>query len=55
MKLNFRMNNPGDIDNSWEVEIVMPWEVLTEASNSGEIPVNYFWRMNFSRVMGPRS
>ncbi|MDT0675879.1 carbohydrate-binding family 9-like protein [Autumnicola musiva] len=44
------LNNPEDEDIFWEVEIAMPWEVLTEASETGEIPVNDFWRVNFSRV-----
>ncbi|UJH90725.1 carbohydrate-binding family 9-like protein [Antarcticibacterium sp. 1MA-6-2] len=44
------LNNSGDIDEYWEVEIAMPWSVLTEAGNSSKTPVNDFWRVNFSRV-----
>jgi len=44
------LNEPGDKDEFWSVEIAMPWAVLTETSPSGSIPVNDFWRINFSRV-----
>jgi len=50
VNLEGTLNDSGDIDKYWEVEIAMPWSVLTEASKSGEIPVNDFWRVNFSRV-----
>lgn len=43
------LNNPNDTDKGWSVEIAMPWEVLKEANNN-QIPVNDFWRINFSRV-----
>ncbi|MCM4156977.1 carbohydrate-binding family 9-like protein [Gramella sp. AN32] len=44
------LNDPGDQDKFWNVEIAMPWEVLTETSPNGSIPANDFWRINFSRV-----
>jgi hypothetical protein len=44
------LNNPTDIDEGWTLEIAMPWSVLTEASEGAAIPVNKFWRLNFSRV-----
>lgn len=44
------LNNPADIDQGWNVEVAIPWEVLKEANTHGEIPENEFWRINFSRV-----
>ena len=45
------LNDPGDRDRGWSVEIAIPWRVLAEAAerpsppNPGDI-----WRLNFSRV-----
>lgn len=44
------LNDATDEDNKWSVEIAMPWAVITEASANNQIPVNQFWRINFSRV-----
>ncbi len=44
------LNNPTDSDMGWSVEIAMPWTALLEAANPKSIPVNHFWRINFSRV-----
>ena len=44
------LNDPTDEDKVWTVEIALPWEVLTEAAPSPEVPKNEFWRLNFSRV-----
>ncbi|RAV30880.1 carbohydrate-binding family 9-like protein [Sinomicrobium soli] len=46
------LNNPGDTDKGWSVEIAMPWEVLKEAHSGAteSSPENEFWRINFSRV-----
>ena len=44
------LNDPTDIDEGWSVEIAIPWTVLMEASGSGDIPRDTFWRINFSRV-----
>lgn len=44
------VNEPGDIDKKWSVEIAMPWKVLTEASGSKKLPKDKAWRINFSRV-----
>ena len=44
------LNNADDIDKGWSVEIAMPWKALLEASAKNEIPLNEFWRINFSRV-----
>ncbi len=48
--INGTLNDPKDTDKGWSVEIAMPWSVLTEANSHGKIPVNEFWRINFSRV-----
>lgn len=44
------LNKFDDTDKGWSVEIAMPWSVLTEANSKNGIPVNEFWRINFSRV-----
>lgn len=44
------LNNSNDIDKGWNVEIAMPWEALLEANEKKEVPINEFWRINFSRV-----
>ena len=44
------LNDPSDTDLGWSVEIAIPWDVLTEASGANRIPINQFWRINFSRV-----
>jgi len=44
------LNDPSDIDLGWTLEIALPWNALERGNPSGTIPVNQFWRMNFSRV-----
>src|SRR5690606_13107611 len=44
------LNDPTDIDEGWTVEIALPWKVITEAAKEDKVPVNDFWRLNFSRV-----
>lgn len=44
------LNNASDTDKGWSVEIAMPWEALLEANEINKVPVNKFWRINFSRV-----
>ncbi|HUH47539.1 MAG TPA: carbohydrate-binding family 9-like protein [Arenibacter sp.] len=44
------LNDPSDIDEGWTVEIALPWKVITEAAKNDKVPVNDFWRLNFSRV-----
>src|SRR5690606_19590397 len=50
VQVNGTLNNPSDTDKGWSVEAAMPWEVLTEASGSNDVPEGKFWRINFSRV-----
>lgn len=49
VKINGTLNDPSDVDQGWTVEIAMPWSALLEAV-SGTIPVDRYWRINFSRV-----
>ena len=44
------LNDPSDTDLGWTLEIALPWKALERGNPSGTIPVNQFWRMNFSRV-----
>lgn len=44
------LNDSKKTDKGWSVEIAMPWEALKEANAHGKLPVNEFWRINFSRV-----
>lgn len=49
--LNGTVNQPGDTDRSWQVEIAIPWQVLAEAAHTASPPEDGDqWRMNFSRV-----
>ncbi len=45
------LNQPGDVDRGWSVEIAMPWKSISEAARM-ECPPNPGdqWRLNFSRV-----
>jgi hypothetical protein len=49
--LNGTLNNPGDKDKSWSIELAFPWSVLEElAPHPGPPNNNEIWRVNFSRV-----
>lgn len=50
IKIDGSINNPSDKDEGWTLEIGIPWAVIAEASDSANIPINQFWRINFSRV-----
>ncbi len=51
VKLAGTLNQPGDKDKSWFVEIAMPWEILKEAAAAKSAPKpGDRWRVNFSRV-----
>ena len=45
------LNQPGDRDEGWSVEMAIPWEILQEAA-PGRRPAKPgdVWRVNFSRV-----
>ena len=45
------LNEPGDVDQGWTVEIAIPWEVLGQAAGRPVPPApGDVWRVNFSRV-----
>jgi hypothetical protein len=45
------INQPGDRDDGWAVELAMPWKALKEAAPGHRAPVpGDRWRVNFSRV-----
>lgn len=45
------LNQPGDRDEGWSVEIAMPWKILKEAAPQNRRPrPGEQWRVNFSRV-----
>ncbi|MHB8055131.1 MAG: carbohydrate-binding family 9-like protein [Candidatus Aminicenantales bacterium] len=49
--INGTINNPGDKDKSWFVELALPWAVLQEAADPSAPPRSGDqWRINFSRV-----
>ncbi|MFC4094488.1 carbohydrate-binding family 9-like protein [Euzebyella saccharophila] len=50
VRIDGTLNDPKDIDKGWSVEIAFPWKVITEASRKNGVPINEFWRINFSRV-----
>ena len=48
------LNQPGDVDQGWSVEIAFPWEVLAEWAHTPAPPNDEdCWRVNFSRVEYP--
>jgi len=48
------LNQPGDTDHGWSIEIALPWEVLKECAHRPTPPENGDqWRVNFSRVEWP--
>jgi|WetSurMetagenome_2_1015567.scaffolds.fasta_scaffold149613_2 hypothetical protein len=49
--INGSINQPGDVDDSWTVEIAFPWESFKEITSTSVPPQeNDQWRINFSRV-----
>lgn len=45
------INHAGNKDNSWTVEVAMPWKILKECAHKDTPPQNGDqWRINFSRV-----
>jgi hypothetical protein len=46
--LNGTLNEPGDQDQGWTVELAIPWRALREGQGAPKMGEQ--WRMNFSRV-----
>lgn len=44
------LNEPGDRDRGWTVEIAFPWSAFTERSGATRPTPGTEWRVNFSRV-----
>jgi len=44
------LNDPGDIDRGWSIEIAIPWQVLEECADTFHPEDGDQWRVNFSRV-----
>ena len=45
------LNNPGDTDRGWSVEMAIPWKALAEFAGCPAPPLQGDqWRVNFSRV-----
>ena len=42
------LNNPSDTDQSWQLEIALPWESLRRGNLQESVPIHQFWRINFS-------
>jgi hypothetical protein len=50
VKINGTINKSNDIDKGWILEIAIPWRVYKKSYFEENVPVNKFWRVNFSRV-----
>ncbi|MCP4594228.1 MAG: hypothetical protein GY842_26155 [bacterium] len=48
------VNDPGDVDTGWSLELALPWASLAEYAHRPSPPrAGDTWRMNFSRVEWP--
>jgi len=50
VKVNGTINNPHDVDKAWVVELALPWSAYKTSYYDNNVPVDKFWRINFSRV-----
>jgi hypothetical protein len=50
VKINGTLNNPTDTDQGWVLEIAIPWAAYRTSYFDKNVPVDKFWRVNFSRV-----
>ncbi len=49
--INGTINNPGDVDKGWSVEMVLPLAALKECATGSSVPkAGDQWRIDFSRV-----
>ena len=44
------INDPSDIDKAWYLEMAIPWSTFKTSFFQDVVPVDRFWRMDFSRV-----
>ncbi|HEX8014013.1 MAG TPA: carbohydrate-binding family 9-like protein [Flavobacterium sp.] len=50
VKINGTLNNPNDTDEGWVLEMAIPWASYKKSYNENNVPIDKFWRVNFSRV-----
>ncbi|PIF30284.1 carbohydrate binding protein with CBM9 domain [Flavobacterium sp. 9] len=50
VKINGTLNNPNDTDEGWVLEMAIPWASYKTSYFDQNVPVDKFWRVNFSRV-----
>ena len=50
VSVNGTLNNPNDIDKGWVLEMAIPWAAYRTGYYQNNVPVDKFWRVNFSRV-----
>ena len=50
VKVDGTLNNPTDKDKGWTLELAIPWKAYKTSYFENNVPVNNFWRVNFSRV-----
>ena len=50
VKINGTLNNPGDTDKSWTVEMAIPFKAVSLGNNVRVPREGDLWRVNFSRV-----
>jgi len=50
VKVNGTLNNPNDTDEGWVLEMAIPWAAYKTTFFDQNVPVDKFWRVNFSRV-----
>ncbi|WP_367770381.1 carbohydrate-binding family 9-like protein [Flavobacterium sp. WC2421] len=50
VKINGTINNPNDTDEGWVLEMAIPWAAYRKSFGENNVPVDQFWRVNFSRV-----
>jgi len=48
--VNGSLNDSSDTDIGWSIEIAVPWSFTAHPGEKTKIPVNQYWRINFSRV-----
>jgi len=50
VKVNGTLNNSKDTDKGWVIELAIPWAAYKTSYFEKNVPVDKFWRVNFSRV-----
>ncbi|WPO79338.1 carbohydrate-binding family 9-like protein [Flavobacterium sp. KACC 22761] len=50
VKINGTINNPNDTDEGWVLEMAIPWASYKTSYFEKVVPIDKFWRVNFSRV-----